>query len=280
MSTTAQSTSTYSFTEDDLVHVEVKNHRGDIAVVFDAPEGSAEITLSCARPVDFGPVTAVAQRGRVLVDVPALVDPEGPGRGFSVSIGSFSFGTGHEAVHVEVHLPPRTELKTSTKNGDIVLQGLGGAATVRSGSGDLSLEEVGMLSASTGSGDVRIGQLRAGSVTTGSGDVVLDEATGPESLEVRSGSGDLTLARTAQDTTVTTGSGDVDVAHSRGELSVRTGTGDVRVRVRRGIPVWLDLSSGLGQVRRDVEGVGAPAEDEDFLRVGVRTGTGDITVQH
>ncbi|WP_149814798.1 hypothetical protein [Serinicoccus marinus] len=105
MSTTAQSTSTYSFTEDDLVHVEVKNHRGDIAVVFDAPEGSAEITLSCARPVDFGPVTAVAQRGRVLVDVPALVDPEGPGRGFSVSIGSFSFGTGHEAVHVEVHLP-------------------------------------------------------------------------------------------------------------------------------------------------------------------------------
>ncbi|WP_298889450.1 DUF4097 family beta strand repeat-containing protein [uncultured Serinicoccus sp.] len=280
MDTTTRTTRTCTFTEDDLVHLEVKNHSGDIAVRYDAPPGTAEVTLSCARPVDFEPVTAVSQRGRVLVDVPALVSPEGGGRGFSVSIGSFSLGTGHERVHVEVHLPEGTELRASTRDGDVVLQGAGGAATVRTGSGDLSIEEVGVLRASTGSGDVRVGRLVAGSVTSGSGDVVVDSSTGPGPLEVRSGSGDIRVHDSHQDATVATGSGDVDVAHAHGELAVRTGTGDVRVRVPRGIPTWLDLSSGLGEVRRDLEGTGEPAPGQDYLTVGVRTGTGDITVHH
>ncbi|WP_151525951.1 DUF4097 family beta strand repeat-containing protein [Serinicoccus kebangsaanensis] len=280
MDTTTQTTHTYTFTEDDLVALEVKNHSGDIATFFDAPDGTAEVTLSCPRPVDFEPVTAVSQRGRVLVDIPALIGPDGGGRGFSLSIGAFSIGTGHEPVHVEVHLPRGTELKASTKNGDVVLQGVGGTAAVRSGSGDLSIEEVGALRAATGSGDVRVGQLAAGSVTSGSGDIVVDRSTGPDPLEVRSGSGDISIAESHQDTTIATGSGDVEVGHARGELAVRTGTGDVQVRVPRGIPVWLDLSSGIGEVRRDIDGVGAPEDDQDFLRVSVRTGTGDIAVQH
>lgn len=280
MDTTTRTTRTVTFAEDDLVHLEVKNHSGDVAVRYDAPAGTAEVTLSCARPVDFEPVTAVSQHGRVLVDVPALVSPDGGRRGLAVSIGSFSIGTGHERVHVEVHLPERTELRVGTRNGDVVLQGAGGAATVRAGSGDLAIEEVGVLRASTGSGDVRVGRLVAGSVTSGSGDVVVDTSTGPGPLEVRSGSGDILVHDSHQDATVATGSGDVDVAHGHGELAVRTGTGDVRVRVPRGIPVWLDLSSGLGEVRRDLEGAGEPAPDQDFLTVGVRTGTGDITVHH
>ena len=41
MDTTTRTTRTWTFAEDDLVHLEVKNHRGDIAVRYDAPPGGA-----------------------------------------------------------------------------------------------------------------------------------------------------------------------------------------------------------------------------------------------
>ena len=50
--------------------------------------------------------------------------------------------------------------------------------------------------------------------------------------------------------------------------------------VPRGEPVWLDLSAGLGTVRRDVEPVGAPADGQAYLSVKARTGLGDVTVRH
>lgn len=279
MQTSAQSTSTYSFTDDGTISLELKNHSGDVAIVHDAPEGTAEVTLSASRPVDFAPVTAECRRGRVLVDVPALLDPDGAS-GFAFSFGSFSFGAGHEEVHVEVHLPARADVSASTKRGDIVLQGLSGQTTVRSGSGDIAVEESGRLRASTGSGDIRVDQLAGGAVSSGSGDIVVERSTGEHPLEIRTGSGDVSLVESGHDATIATGSGDVVAHHRHGSFTARTGTGDVEVAVPTGIPVWLDLSSGIGQIRRDIDSVGAPAEGQDHLTVSIRTGTGDITVRH
>lgn len=279
MTTSTATQHTYTFADDHPISLELRHHHGDVAVVLDAPEGTAEVTLSSTAPLDLGPVTAGCHRGRVSIDIPALVDPEG-GRGFSFSLGSFSLGSGAVPVHVEVHLPHGADVDVSTKRGDIVLQGVSGVTRVRSGSGDLSLEETGRLRAATGSGDVRVGTMTEGSLTTGSGDLELRTATGPGPLEVRSGSGDVTLASTDQDVTVATGSGDVVVHAGSGRFSARTGTGDVQVSVPRGLPVWLDLSSGTGEVRRDIDHLGAPEEGQAHLEVSVRTGTGDITVRH
>lgn len=276
---TAQSTSTYSFTDDGTISLDLKNHSGDVAIILDAPEGTAEVTLSASRPVDFAPVTAVCRRGRVGIDVPALLDPAG-GSGFAFSLGSFSFGAGHASIHIEVHLPHGSDVSASTKRGDIVLQGVSGATTVRSGSGDLAVEECTRLRASTGSGDIRVDQLAGGAVSSGSGDIVVERCTGEHPLELRTGSGDISLVDNAKDATIATGSGDVVASHRHGSFTARTGTGDVEVAVPAGIPVWLDLSSGIGQIRRDIDSVGAPEQGQEHLTVSVRTGTGDITVRH
>lgn len=279
MQTTTETTRTYAFADDATISLDLKNHAGDVAIVLDAPAGTAEVTLTAPRPVDFAPVAALCQRGRVSIDIPALLDPDA-GTGFSFSFGSFSIGGGHSSVHVEVHLPPGADVAAGTKRGDIVLQGRSGTTTVRSGCGDLALDECGRLRASTGSGDIRVGQTPGGAVSSGSGDITIDRRTGEHALEVRSGSGDVTLLDTSHEVTVATGSGDITAHHRAGDLTARTGSGDVQVSLPRGIPIWLDLSSGLGEVRRDLESQGPPAEGADHLSVSIRTGTGDISVHH
>lgn len=279
MQTSTDTTRTFSFADDDPISLELSNHSGDVAVLLDAPDGTATLTLTSSRPVDFEPVTATCRRGRVHVEIPALLDPEG-GRGFAFTLGRFSIGSGTTPIHVEVHLPHGTALDVSTKQGDIVLNGTAGATRVRSGSGDLAIEETGELRASTGSGDVRVGLIAGGSVTSGSGDIVVDTAAGPHPVEIRTGTGDVTLVESHHDVSIATGSGDIEAGHRRGALTARTGTGDVEITVPHGIPLWLELSSGLGEVRRDVDGVGAPEPGQEHLRVGVRTGTGDIRVHH
>lgn len=279
MDTTLGTTRTYSFVDDAAISLDLTNHSGDVVVLLDAPEGTAEVTLRAARPLDFEPVVTSCHRGRVRVEIPALLSADGP-RGFAFSLGPISIGVGNDRVDVEVHLPHGADLSVTTKRGDIVLQGTSGTTEVRSGSGDLRVDEAGPLRAATGSGDVHVARCAGGSVASGSGDIRVDGATGPDGLEIRTGSGDISLTDNRHDARVATGSGDISASHHLGSFTARTGTGDVSVAVPRHIPVWLDLSSGTGEVFRDLEPVGAPADGEAHLRVSIRTGTGDIRVHH
>lgn len=273
------STRTWSFADDETISLSLTHHTGDVVVHLDAAPGTAEITLRADLPLDFEPVTAACRRGRVTMDIPALLSPEG-GRGFAFSLGPISIGVGQVRVDVEVHLPHGTDLTVTSKQGDITLLGVSGSTELRSGSGDLQVEESGLLRAATGSGDVTVGRCTGGEVSSGSGDITVDGATGAGRLGVRTGSGDVSVSDNHGDATITTGTGDVVIGHRRGSLSARTGTGDVSVAVPHGIPVWLDLSSGMGEVRREIEGTGAPAEGQEHLSLAVRTGTGDVVVHH
>ena len=67
---------------------------------------------------------------------------------------------------------------------------------------------------------------------------------------------------------------------SQGTFEGRSGTGDIETVVPRGVPVWLDLTSGLGRVTKDLEHVGAPQEGQDHLTVRVRTGVGSVRVRN
>ncbi|MGO0575296.1 DUF4097 family beta strand repeat-containing protein [Ornithinimicrobium panacihumi] len=270
---------TYSFADDAPISLDLKNHSGDVVVLLDAPEGTAEVTLRTSRPLDLEPVVTSCHRGRVRVEIPALLGADGS-RGFAFSLGPISIGVGNERVDVEVHLPHGADLAVSTKEGDIVVQGVSGLTEVRSGSGDLRVDETARLRAATGSGDVTVGRCTGGSVTSGSGDIDIETAAGPDTLEVRTGSGDVSLADNRHDLIVATGSGDISASHHHGSLTARTGTGDVDLTVPRGIPVWLDLTSAMGDVFRDLDPMGAPAEGQEHLSVTIRTGTGDIRVHH
>lgn len=280
MNQTTATTLSRTFEDDAAISLLLDNARGDVDVHADAAPGTASVELRADREVDFEAVELHCRDGRVTVDVPALVGPEGA-RGFSFSLGPIKLSSGDSAtVDIVVHVPPGADVEARTRSGDITVSGTSGSTRVTTGAGDLRVQECGQLRATSGSGDVTVGRCVDGALTTGSGDVRLDEATGPGTLQLRSGSGDLEVRTRTEQTTATTGSGDVDLDLRAGRATLRTGTGDVQVRVPRETPVWLDLSTAMGDVSQRIDPVGPPEDGQDHLSVSVRSGTGDITITH
>lgn len=280
MHQTTATTLSRTFEDDNAISLLLDNSRGDVDIYADAAAGTATVELRADREVDFEPVELSCRDGRVTVDVPALLGPEGS-RGFSLSLGPLKLSSGDIAnVDVIVHVPHGTDVEAKTRTGDISVTGTTGTTRVSTGSGDLRVHASGSLKASSGSGDITVGTCTDGTVTTGSGDVRIDEASGPGALQLRTGSGDLEVRSRTEETTAATGSGDVDLDLRAGRATVRTGTGDVQVRVPRDIPVWLDLNTSLGDVTQRIDPVGPPEEGQEHLSVSARSGTGDILITH
>ncbi|QFG69371.1 DUF4097 family beta strand repeat-containing protein [Ornithinimicrobium pratense] len=280
MNQTTATTLTRTFADDATISLLLDNARGDVTIHADADAGTASVELRADREVDFEQVELSCRDGRVVVDVPALLNPEGS-RGFSFSLGPLKLSAGDAAtVDVIVHVPHGAQVEARTRVGDVSVTGVTGTTRITTGSGDLRAQECAELRASSGSGDISVGTLTAGTVTTGSGDVRVEECTGPGALQLRSGSGDLTVRTRTGETTAATGSGDIDLDLRAGGATLRTGTGDVVVRVPRETPVWLDLNTGLGDVTQRIDPVGPPQQGQDHLSVSVRSGTGDILITH
>lgn len=280
MSPTPATTLSRSFADDAAISLVLDNARGDVLVHADAAPGTASVELRAEHEIDVDLVDVTCRDGRVTVDVPPLPAPEGA-RGFFIGLGPLKFASGDTvAVEVVVHVPAGADVEARTRAGDVTVTGMVGTTRLTTGNGEVRVQEAGSLRVSSGAGDITVGSCLSGSVTTGSGDVRIDAVTGPGTLQLRSGSGDLEVRTHAEETSATTGSGDVDLDLRAGRANVRTGTGDVEVRVPRGVPVWLDLNTGLGEVTQRIDAVGPPQEGQDHLSLSVRSGTGDIDITH
>ncbi len=206
------------------------------------------------------------------------------------------FGSGPR-VSVTVTLPHESRLETKLGSADVRVEGRLGDCSLRSGSGDLRLESVAAASVETGSGDLQVGtvtgrlQVKSGSgnitverlggaaqISTGSGDVLVGSSAEP--LVVKSGSGDLRVREAGHDVALNTASGDLVVDRMlRGRLSAKNASGDIGVGVPTGVPVWTDISTMTGSVRSNLHGAGEPAEGQDYLELRARTVSGDITLE-
>jgi hypothetical protein len=254
-----------------------RNHRGDVVVTHVAgePDGAApaRVRLTPRHGADLTSATVEVVDGRLRVEVPRIDDG---GHGFT--LGPLSLGGG-VAVHVEIEVPAGVAVDASTKIGDVLVQGTAGDASVRTGAGEVRVERCLAVRAATGAGNLTVGACTGGSATTGTGELLVESSEGD--LHVRTGAGDVRVSESSGGAvSAATGAGDISVTLLSGSAECRSGAGDVTVVVPRGEPVWLDLSAGLGSVRRDVEPVGAPAEGQPYLSVKARTGLGDVTVRH
>jgi DUF4097 and DUF4098 domain-containing protein YvlB len=247
-----------------------------------AEEGATATTVD-VEGTDADQVT-VEQRGPQVVVL-------APRRWFDV------FGTFHDLT-VDVTVPAASTLVARLGSADLVATGSYGAARLRSGSGDLRVEELtrhavaetgsGSIEISaalsdlrvrSGSGDVRVGRC-GGSVgiSTGSGDVALGTIEGQ--VMAKSGSGDLHVTDARTSLRLTTASGDVHVAAVRGgQVRAKAVSGDVRVGVAPGIPVWTDVNSVSGKVVSTLQGAGQPGPGQEYIEIHAATVSGGIYLE-
>ena len=280
MTTATSTTREQEFT--DIGALRLTNERGDVRIRCSTADGTARVRLAARGDVDLGPAELRADGATLVVDIPYLTDQDTP-PGFTLRLGPLSLGSlgsGSTAVDVEIDLPGGTDVSARTKVGDISVVGEAGRVSARAGAGDLTVASADRVRLACGSGDVSVRTCRGGDVTTGAGDISLDEVLGSD-LHCRAGAGRVVIRHSRADkVSVVTGSGDVTVHLNDGSLECRSGTGSVETIVPREIPVWLDLTSGIGRVTRDLEAVGPPADGQPHLSVRARTGVGNVAVHH
>lgn len=180
---------------------------------------------------------------------------------------------------VTVNAPAGSRLAARTGAGDVEVSGTAGWAAVRTGSGGVTVGAVdGDADATTGSGDIALGDVSGRArLRTGSGAIRVAGVGGP--TDIKSGSGDVEVGRVSADLGARTGSGDLRIADARsGRVDVTTGSGEVYVGVHPGVRAELDLSSGSGRARSELDVAATPPEESVPLQVHGRTGSGDVLV--
>lgn len=264
------------FETPDPVQLYVELGRGNLSVTTGDTTQST-VTLNGKGADDV----AVEQHGnRITVIAPR-------DRGF--------FGGSEPRLEAVVTIPDSSEVVTKTGSADQSLQGRYALADLKSGSGDIRVEDVtGPMAINTGSGDVAVrtvgGEMRIKSgsgdveishaaanagVSTGSGNVSFGHAEA--SVQVKSGSGDLGIRLASGDITAQTASGDVTVAElRRGKLTSKNASGDIRVGIPAGVPVWTDVNTVTGRIASDLAGAGQPTDDQDHIELRATTVSGDI----
>jgi hypothetical protein len=182
-------------------------------------------------------------------------------------------------ISVTVQAPVGSHVEARSGSGDVTITGGAGRLDLTTGSGRISTDQAeSTVKVDTGSGTVRLGPMAAGlRAKSGSGDVEVT-AVGAASTVI-TGSGDIWLGAVAGDVLARTGSGRVTIANaSAGELELHTGSGAIHVGVRAGNPAEIDLSSGSGEARSELDLTVSPPETKPGLRIRGRTGSGAALV--
>jgi hypothetical protein len=180
---------------------------------------------------------------------------------------------------ITVWAPTRSRLAARVGAGDVRVTGRAGWAGVRTGSGNATLDGVdGDADVTTGSGAIDLGPVTGRArLRTGSGAVRAAATGGP--AEIKTGSGDIVLGEVNGDVRLRTGSGDVTVSDARsGDVELTTGSGSVRIGVHPGVGAELDLVSGSGKARSELDVASVAPEKPAAVQVRGRTGSGDVLV--
>lgn len=151
-----------------------------------------------------------------------------------------------------IQVPQATEVYLVTGSGDMVISGIKGPATLTTGSGDITANQIGNDTyIKTGNGTVQLSNI-AGEVeaTAGSGDITLNHVR--RAARVHTGSGDITVDAPGETASITAGSGDIQISNPAGDLRVRTGSGEIDINGSPSASAFWELHTGSGDVTLSV----------------------------
>jgi hypothetical protein len=171
------------------------------------------------------------------------------------------------------------ECRVKTSVGDVQLEQTG-PLEVSTGAGAIAVDRAaGPAEISTGSGRIRLGQIDGpGVIKNSNGDSWIGEVAGD--LRVNAANGDISVGQAGADVTASSANGDVRVGEvMRGAASLKTGNGEIEVGIRAGTAARLDVHTGFGQIRNQMDPSDGPGPSGQTVEVRARTSYGDIVIR-
>ena len=208
---------------------------------------------------------------------------------------AFDFSRKSRSVDVSIELPTGSQLSAHLLMGDLRCAGRLGECRVKTtgnvrldrtgplhlhtGAGDVTADAVaGNAEISTGSGKIQIGRVEGAVVVKNSnGGTAIDAATGD--VRVRNANGDIDVERAGAGVDAKTSNGSIRVGEIvRGSVVLGTAMGDLNVGIADGTAAWLEVNTGFGHVRNQLDNATRPEEADQTVEVRGRTSYGDITI--
>ncbi|MFG2639562.1 DUF4097 domain-containing protein [Streptomyces sp. NPDC048370] len=217
------------------------------------------------------------------------------------------------AIEVSIELPAGSNVRGTTGMGGFFCEGRLGETVLRTGLGDLQLDEVAGANLRTDTGELRLarstgdievigaGRIEIGAVDgtatvkNSNGTTAIGEVTGD--LKTNAANGDISvgIAHGSVGAKSANGRIEIGVAHSgveassanggirvgdvtRGRIDLRTSVGDLEVGIHEGTAAWLDLTPRFGTVRNSLGSASGPSDSDETVEVHARTTTGDIII--
>ena len=204
---------------------------------------------------------------------------------------------GRESIDVEIQLPVGS--RVSTDVGVVAIHSAGrlGELDLKTGVGDVRVDEAGPVKIRTGVGEVIVGRVDGDAdVKTGSGRIEIGSVAGSATVknsngdtrigdvtgraQMRSANGTIQVDSAHSDVTAKTALGDVRLgALSQGTTEAKTGYGQIEIGVLEGVAAWLDISTSFGRVNNELEDATRPSADEQTTQIHAHTAMGDINVR-
>jgi DUF4097 and DUF4098 domain-containing protein YvlB len=203
---------------------------------------------------------------------------------------------GRESIDVEIRLPDGSRVSADLVMGTVSGTGRLGDLDLKTGLGDVSLEEARAVKIRTGFGEVIIGRVDGDAdVKTGSGRIDIGWIAGAATVknsngetrigevegrgQLQNANGAIHVESAHSGVTAKTALGDVRLGLlSQGASEAKTAFGQIDIGVLDGVAAWLDLSTGFGRVNNELEDSGQPGTQEQTAEIRAHTTAGDINI--
>ncbi|MFJ4473180.1 DUF4097 family beta strand repeat-containing protein [Streptomyces sp. NPDC089424] len=200
-------------------------------------------------------------------------------------------------VDITVELPAGSRVDMTGGWAQVLGEGRLGEVRVKVSSGEVRLDSTGPLQVTAPDSSIAVDRVEGrAEITTSSGSMRVGLVDGPAvlknshgtttvgavtgELRVSGANGNIEIGRAEASVTATTTHGTVRVGEAaRGTVQLETSYGGIEIGVREGTAAWLDVSSGLGQVRNTLASSESPKETEDTIEVRARTQHGNINIR-
>ncbi len=204
---------------------------------------------------------------------------------------------GRGSIDVEIRLPEGSRASVDVALASVRGTGRLGELDLRTGLGDVRVDQAGPVKIRTGFGEVTVGRADGDAeVKTGSGRIDIGSVGG--SVTVKNSNGDTRIGEVEGRAQLRSANGEIEVDSARSHVSAKTAFGDVRlgllsqgateaktaygqidIGVLDGVAAWLDLSTSFGRVSNELEDTGRPPAGEQTTEIRAHTGMGDINVR-